>query len=192
MASQNKITEIIAAIKTIYPYYAKDSDVAVLVKLWNSLLRDIPDNIVEVALYKCLQVCKVPPTPADILDNIKAMQEALEPTDEEMWNTLMRALREADRLVYYFRFNAIQANGRTQGDNARQEVNELWENLPDRVKEYLGGKGEFIRMAQGYDADELKFEKTRFLKTMPTIRKRSEYSQLNLMLQGESERLMLK
>ena len=84
MASQNKITEIIAAIKTIYPYYAKDADVSVLVKLWNSLLREFPDEVVEVAFYKCLQTCKMPPTPAEVLENIKAMQEATEPTDEEL------------------------------------------------------------------------------------------------------------
>lgn len=184
MASQNKITEIIAAIKTIYPYYAKEADVSVLVKLWISLLRDFPDEVVEVAFYKCLQTCKMPPTPADVLENIKALQEATEPTDEELWNVFTKALKETERQIYYFRFNAIMPNGKTQGDNARERVGELWEGLPEKVKQYIGGMGEFIRMAQTYDSDELKFEKTRFLKTMPIIKNRNEYNELHLLLQG--------
>lgn len=184
MASQNKITEMLAAIKAIYPYYAKDTDVMVLVGTWKALLRDYPDNAVEVAFYKCLQTCKMPPTPADVIENLKAMQEATEPTDEELWAEYARALREADRLVYYFRFNAIEPNGLTQGENARRKVDALWDALPEKVKQYIGGKSEFLRMSQNYDPDELKFEKNRFLKTMPIIKNRQEYSELHLLLQG--------
>lgn len=187
MASQNKITEIIAAIKTIYPYYAKEANVTVLVKLWYSLLREYSDDVVEVGFYKALQSCKVPPTPADVLENIKAMVEANEPTDEELWDGLTKALRETERQVYYFRFNMIEPNGKTQGDNARARVDMLWESLPEKVKQYIGGQGEFIRMARSFNEDEIKFEKTRFLKTMPIIKQRREFNQLSLLLQsGES------
>lgn len=185
MATQNKITEIIAGIKTIYPYYAKEADVAVLVKTWGVLLKDYPDKAVDAAFYKCLQTCKVPPTPADLIEKLNAMREATEPTDEELWAKLTKALREAERLVYYFRFNAVQSNGLTQGENARREVNSVWEALPERVKQYIGGKGEFLRMAQNSDPEELKYEKTRFLKTMPIIKKRTEYGSLNLLVQGD-------
>ena len=51
MASQNKIIQMIAAIKTIYSYYAKETDVEMLLKTWTMLLKDYPDNAVEVALY---------------------------------------------------------------------------------------------------------------------------------------------
>lgn len=184
MASQNKITEIIAAIKTIYPYYAKEADVSVLVKLWNSLLREFPDEVVEVAFYKCLQTCKMPPTPADVLERIKALHEATEPTDEELWNVFTKALNETERQIYRFPYTFVEENGLTQGENARRKVQELWEGLPEKVKQYIGGKGEFIRMAQTHDSDELKFEKTRFLKTMPIIKNRNEYNELHLLLQG--------
>ena len=42
MASQNKVIEIIAMIKTVYSYYAKGSDVSLLTKTWVALLRDYP------------------------------------------------------------------------------------------------------------------------------------------------------
>lgn len=184
MASQKKIIQMIASVKTIYPYYAKNTDVQLLVRTWGLLLKDYPDNAVDVAFYKCLQTCKMPPTPADIIETLKALQETAEPTDEELWNKLTVALKEADRLIYKFPYTFVEANGRTQGENARQKFKELWESLPENVKQYLGGRSEFMRMAQDSDSDSLKFERTRFLKTMPIIKSRAEFGELQLLLQS--------
>lgn len=187
MASTNKITEIIAAIKTIYPYYAKETNVQMLVKTWGVLLRDYSDSDVETALYMCLQTCKMPPTPADLIERLSAMRTALEPSDEELWNDLTKALRKGSHLIYQFRFNAMDPNGLTQGENARRRFNKLWEGLPEKIKMYLGGQAEFQRMARNNDDEELKFERNRFLKTMPTIQVRHEYQQLNLALGAGTE-----
>lgn len=187
MASTNKITEIIAAIKTIYPYYAKDANVQMLVKTWGVLLRDYADSDVDTALYMCLQTCKMPPTPADLIEKLTALRTALEPSDEELWNEVTKALRKGSRLVYQFRFNAIDPNGLTQGENARRSFTKLWESLPEKVKMYFGGKGEFQRLATTHDDEELKYERNRFMKVMPTIQVRHEYKQLNLALEAGSD-----
>lgn len=42
MATKKKIIEMIASVKTIYPYYAKDTDVPTLVNTWALLLREYP------------------------------------------------------------------------------------------------------------------------------------------------------
>lgn len=186
MASMKKITDIIAAIKTIYAYYARDTDVQTLVKTWGALLKDYPDEAVDKALYLCLQSCKQPPTPADLIERLNAMQEAGETTDEELWVTLTKALKTADDLIYLFPATMIEENGRTQGANARDKLEKLWEGLPEKLRLYLGGKGEFMRMAKHRDDDELKFERNRFLKTMPSIRTRHEYRQLSL-AEGEGK-----
>lgn len=180
MATINKITELIAAIKTIYPYYAKETDVPTLVKTWEALLRDYPDNVVDVALYKCLQTCKTPPTPADVIEKLDAMCTALEPTDEELWTGFVQSVIAAERQIYRFDYTFVEENGLTQGENARNKVEAIWQAVPDKVKQYIGSKGEFIRIAQRYrySDEELKFEKNRFLKAMPTIHKRDEYKQI--------------
>lgn len=191
MASTNTITEIIAAIKTIYPYYAKDADVKTLVKTWGALLHGYDDNEVMTALYMCLQTCKMPPTPADLIEKLGDMQTALELSDEELWNTLTAALPKARRHIYAFGFTYREPNGRTQGQNARIAFSELWESLPDKIKAYLGGEGELIRLAQSADDEELKFERNRFLKTMPTIRKRHEVAKMQLAISsGESNSVL--
>ena len=54
MASQKKIIEMIMSIKAIYPYYAKDTDIELTVKTWTILLKNIPDDITEIAFHKAL------------------------------------------------------------------------------------------------------------------------------------------
>lgn len=190
MASKNKITEVLAAIKTIYPYYAKDADIQTLVKTWGVLLKEYPDEAVTQALYLCLQKCKMPPTPADMIEHLSAMSGANEPSDEELWEQFTKKLRQAKNLMYRFQFTFREANGKTQGQNARDEFDRLWESLPEKIKAYLGGVGEFQRLARNQDDEELKFERNRFLKTMPTIHKRAEYTQLQLAMGGAGAKML--
>ncbi|MBO7221712.1 MAG: hypothetical protein J6V37_01560 [Clostridia bacterium] len=187
MASTNTITEIIAAIKTIYPYYAKDADVKTLVKTWGALLQGFDDNDVMTALYMSLQTCKMPPTPADLIERLNDMRDSLEPSDEELWNEFSVALRKARRYIYAFNFTYVEANGKTQGQNARIAFSELWNNMPEKLRMYLGGEGEFLRLAQSGDDEELKFERNRFMKTMPTIRKRHEVAKMQLAISAGNE-----
>lgn len=190
MATINKITEMIASIKTIYPYYAKDTDVQMLVKTWNVLLKNYPDEAVEVAFFKCLQTCKMPPTPADVIEALNAMIESTEPTEEELWDSFTKALKQTEKEAYCFGFTFRGADGKTQGDVARENVQKIWDNLPEKVQRYIGSKNELIRIARNHTADELKFEKNRFLKAMPTIKTRQEFTSLASLL-GDNK-LMLK
>lgn len=186
MATKNKIIQMIAAIKTIYSYYAKETDVEMLVNTWNVLLRDYPDNAVEVAFYKCLQTCKMPPTPADVIEQIKSMQEANEPTEEELWNSFTMALHNTESELHYINFPYF---GETP-DHARQRITKIWENLPEKVKQYIGSKGELMRIARTYTDEELKFERNRFFKTMPTIQKRIEYKEMRMALDSGNKMML--
>lgn len=191
MASAKKIGETIAVIKTIYPYYAKDTDSIPLAKTWMMLMQNVSDEVMDIAVMKCLQTCKMPPTPADVLEQVKALSVANEPTDEEMWVTLTKAVRKAQDYIYNFRHTFVESNGKTQGENARDKFQDLWDNLPKEIKNYLGGKGELMRLAR-YDEEQMMFEKKNFLKTMPTITKRQEYEELSLLVSGDKNLLSEK
>lgn len=188
MASAKKIGETIAVIKTIYPYYAKDTDSIPLAKTWMMLLQNVSDEVVDIAVMKCLQTCKMPPTPADVLEQVKALSVANAPTDEEMWVTLTKAVRKAQDYMYRFNHTFVEDNGKTQGENARDKFDALWDNLPKELRNYLGGKGELMRLAR-YGEEEMMFEKKNFLKTMPTINKRQEYEELSLLVSGNENLL---
>ena len=188
MASAKKIGETIAVIKTIYPYYAKDTDSIPLAKTWMMLLQGVSDEVVDIAVMKCLQTCKMPPTPADVLEQVKAISVANEPTDEEMWAVLTKAIRRAQDHIYNFGHTFIESNGKTQGENARDKFQALWDGLPSKIKSYLGSKGELMRLAK-YNDEEMMFEKKNFLKTLPTISKRQEYEELSLLVSGNDKLL---
>lgn len=184
MATEKKIAELIAAIKTIYPYYSNETDVETLVNTWNLLLKNYSDNAVDIVLLECLKTCKTPPTPADVIEQLNDFEQVNRMSDEELWNRLTDAVREMDRLMYRFDFTFVEDNGLTQGQNARNKAIQVWEQLPEELKSYLGGRSELMRMAKNYTDNDLHFEKSRFLKTMPVIRKRQEYKSIALMNGG--------
>lgn len=193
MASQNKIIEMIGAIKTIYSYYAKDTNVELLVNTWTRLLEGYDDAITSAAFYKCLQICKMPPTPADVIEQINALRKANEQTDEELWTIYNRALIATADQVARFEYTFIDSSGISQGEQARRKVEEIWQSLPDKIKGYLASKGELMRNARenNFDASFSSWEKQRFMKAMPIMEKRQEYSDM-LRLEGGGDPLLLK
>jgi hypothetical protein len=180
MASQNKVIEIIAGIKTLYPYYAKDTNKPVLVKMWNALLQDYTDEMIDKAFYKCLQVCKMPPTPADVIEQIERMNKAGQQSEYELWDIYRKALRDTQRQMHYFNYTYVDATGISQGDQARKKVEDIWNGLPEELKVYIASKGEMMRLAQNSDDKHLEFEKQRFIKTLPTLKQRIEDKKLLL------------
>ena len=181
MATQKKIIEMIGSVKTIYPYYAKDTDVQILVKTWTLLLKDYPDKAVDVAFFKCLQACKMPPTPADVIEQLNSMIEATEATDEELWSEYTTALRKVEKQLGYLQYPLF---GETT-DDAHKRIEAVWEGLPERLQFYIGSKGELMRMARDYTAEDLKFEKNKFFKSMPQMKKRAEYNKIAALVGGD-------
>jgi len=189
MASQNKVIEIIAGIKTLYPYYAKDTNKQVLVKMWIALLQQYADEEVEKAFYKCLQTCKMPPTPADVIENIERINKAGQLSEYELWDIYRKALKETERQMYYFQFTYVDESGISQGDKARQKVSDIWDGLPEELKVYIASKGELMRIARNSGDEDLKFEKQRFMKTLPTLTQRIEDKKLLLDITNDKKLL---
>ena len=169
MATKRKIAEIIASIKTVYSYYAKDTDSVVLAKLWEASLSQYSDETVEQAFLLCLQTCKMPPTPADIVAQIETASKASQLSEYELWDILYNDLRETLHLIGHFGFTFIDPKtGLSQGQMARRRVDEIWDGLPEVLKQYLASKGEMMRMSQMSEND-LRYERQRFLKAIGAV-----------------------
>ena len=59
------------------------------------------------------------------------------------------------------------------GNLTKDKVDDVWNALNEKLKSYLSSKEEMIAIARN-DEDNLKYEKSRFLKTLPIIEKRIE------------------
>lgn len=181
MASYKKIIELIASIRTIYPYYAKDkteAEIKALTQTWEALLDKYPDKAVDVAFGECLKTCKMPPTPADVIEQLNLLVSSLEPSNEELWSLYRKTIRRMEDEAYYLQYPTV---GETRED-VHARIDKLWNELPERLKAYIGSKGELIRIARSYDDIDFKYEKTKFLKAMPEIKKRVDASRLILLI----------
>lgn len=175
MASKKSIAGLIATIKSIYPYYAKDNNIQVLARTWGVLLNDYDDKEVSTALGLCMQECEMPPTPAHIIKKIEDMRPKA--TDTELWGKLLYALRKVNGLQERFEYTFRDESGVSQGDKARQEARAVYFSMPLELQRYVGSYGEMLRMSEDLDSKTLEFRKTHFLKSIPEIK---ETNQLQL------------
>ena len=190
MASENKIKQMLALISTLYPYYTKEmnkDEKGILINAWKFALKNYTDEEVETAFEQALSTCQYAPVPADIVAHIKKARKSLSPSDEELWIAYETALRNTCDQVSRFPFTIRESNGLTQGQNARNRVDKIFEELPPKVKAYVGSKGELIRLSQDWeeDRDFARYEKPKFLKAMPSIEEQIEYKN-NLLLSTQA------
>jgi hypothetical protein len=175
MANKTTIIKAIAAIKTVYSYFGKDTDIELLVNTWHSLLLEYTDEEVDRGLYKALKVCKYAPVPADIIEQIEGLRELKKPSETQLWVEYQKALKEVLYLSYRFEYNYIDNSGISQGEQARRRVREIWDSLPQELQIYLGDSSELITAARALNYSEgLSYERNRFSKTYPVLVKRVE------------------
>ena len=92
----------------------------------------------------------------------------------ELWVEYVKALREVSRLQEDFNYTFVEANGKTQGQNAKDKTRQIYNNLPQELKIYVGSFGELLRKARDIDDTSLKYAENNFMKTMPELRKEHE------------------
>ena len=190
MATKKNMAVIIATIKSVYPYYAKDGNIEVLAKTWLLLLQDYDDKIINNALLLCMKECEQPPTPAHIIKKIEQMQPKV--NQNELWAVYVSALRKINDLEQRFHYTFTDESGVSQGDKAKAKAREIFDTLPQPIKDYVGGSfGEMLRCSRQIDDESLKFEKTRFVKQMPDIVKdnklRIEMGKINAQIEAKTE-----
>ncbi len=175
MANKKTIIKAIAAIKTVYNYFGKDTDIELLVNTWYSLLLEYTDEEVDRGLYKALKVCKYAPVPADIIEQIEGLKELKKPSEVQLWVELQKALKEVLYLSYRLNYNYIDETGISQGEQARRRIKAIWESLPQELQIYLGDSSELLTQARALNYSEgLSYERNRFSKTYPVLIKRAE------------------
>ena len=173
-----------------------DEEREMLLASWYAILRDYPKEICDKAVIQAIKYAKFAPRIGDIVEQIEKMQVAFERTEGELWAELTKCLREVRECVYRFGFTFVEANGLTQGENARLRVKELFNTLLPELKEYCRNESGLIELAK-LDTEQIGFEKGRFIKTMPQLKERAKTrGQLNgnltLLIQGMGNNLLLE
>jgi len=161
-----KIGQIVATLTSIYPTHFDKVDMGITTKIWNKLLTPYTDEEVSSALWLVLEKCTYPPTPAEIINEIK---KAKMPNKTEEWAKLVKTLRKVEDLEYKLQFTAVMSNGKTQGQIAREQIDDEFNKLSPTLKSYVGSVGELRRLARDCDDESLKYEKNKFMKIIDDI-----------------------
>ena len=174
MATKKTIIKAVAAIKTIYNYFGKDTDLELLVNTWDSLLKSYSDEEVDKGVYLALQSCKYAPVPADIIEHIERVRNKEKPSEAELWAAYRKALKEVLYFSYRLDYNYIDDSGISQGDQARLAIEKIWSGLPQELQIYIGDKTELIASAKALNVSDFSYERSRFSKVYPVLQKRIE------------------
>lgn len=177
MASREQIGKVIATIKTVYSYYAKDTDLGYLVSVWEKLLKDYTDQEVSAGLFGAMQKCQTPPTPAHVIAEIESILDADRPSDAY----IIEAYKDALAAVYHNSINlgvAMEIDGISLHDRAMRAISIIYDEMPDEAKEHVGSVKAMIDKASRTRGEkELSIEEATFRKALPSIRERLKYRQ---------------
>lgn len=165
-----------------------------LLASWYAILQEYPKEICDKAVINAIKNAEFAPRIGNIVKEIENMQEAFEKTDHELWAELISKFREVRRFASRVNNNFVESNGLTQGENARQILEEIFDELSPELKDYCRNSRGLIELAQ-YTEEQLSFERGRFIKTMPQLRARKkmrEQTPVNLagLIQGISIKLI--
>jgi len=174
MASKKTVIKAIAAIKTVYSYFGKETDTTLLVDTWHSLLEEYTDEEVDRGVFKALKTCKYAPVPADIIEHIEELRNIKKPSETQLWVEYQRALRETLYYSHRLNYNYIDYTGLSQGEQAKRRIDAIWEGLPQELKIYLGDKSELLSNARLLNSSDVSYERNRFSKVFPILQKRVE------------------
>ena len=163
------ITKIRVNFPNAFPTESDEQE-QLLIETWYECLEEYPAELVARALKESLKTAKFAPKIGDITEKIEAMRTAYEKSDAELWAELMGVLREVERCAYSFKYTYVDESGISQGDQARNRVAAIFDNLDPVLKDYCRNQRGLVELAQ-YTDEQLSFERGRFIRVIPQMRK---------------------
>lgn len=168
------ILKIITMIRINFDnsYRLTDEEFPILVDSWYSILAPYPREIVYEAVKRTLAHAEFVPRIGSIVAEIERMADACQKNEPTLWSELCEHLGEVERCYNMRCCTYREADGLTQGDTAWKRIRDIYASLPEEVREYLGSVGQLIALANSNE-EGLSIERGRFLKSIPTIRRRA-------------------
>ena len=132
--------------------------------IWLEILGGYDKELAMKAFYDVCKTEKYRITPAHIIEQIKKIENAFGKSEQEIWAEFRRVLNKANDCVYKLKFKMIEENGKTQGENAQEELKQLYDGLLPELKRYCGNISGLKDLSQ-LDDESLEFEKGKVFKT---------------------------
>ncbi len=134
-----------------------------LVESWYEALCEYPKEICDKAVNEALKRAKYPPRLGDVTEKIEILLNSHAKTDEELWAELNGVLGKVYEVSRYLAYPQYV-------NWAQEKLKVIYDNLDDGLKVYVVNTSTLVELSE-LTPDALQFEKARFFKQMPVLRK---------------------
>ncbi|MGN1103625.1 MAG: replicative helicase loader/inhibitor [Candidatus Coproplasma sp.] len=158
------ILKIRLNFENAYPT-ANDEEFDLLVESWFDILKEYPKEICDRAVNNALKNAKFAPRLGNISEEIENLLNEGAKSDEELWAELVAILPKVYEISRYSPYSQYSAW-------AQAKLNEIFNSLDQSLQAYVVNTSTLVELSE-LTTDDLKFEKARFFKQAPTLRKRA-------------------
>ena len=171
--SKADIVKIITLIRINFDnsYKLSSQEMKLLVDSWYAILKPYPKELVNEAAKRALSRAEFAPRIGNIVGELEKMQHSFSKSDGALWAELNGVLYEANRCFHSLHLTYKPDGVHTQGEIAAARLQEIFEGLSEELREYLDNTHQLVAISE-YDAEQLSYERARFLKLIPTLRSR--------------------
>lgn len=140
-----------------------DEELDLLIESWFDNLKEYPKEICDQAVNNALKKAKFAPRLGDITEEIENILNANSKTDEELWAELVSTLPRVYEISRYLGYSHYSAW-------AQSKLLEVFNSLDQILQTYLVNVSTLVELSE-LEEDSLKYEKARFYKQSPNLRK---------------------
>lgn len=138
-----------------------------LVESWFEALCEYPKEICDLAVNNALKRAKFAPRLGDITEEIENLLYADAHSDEQLWAELTSVLGKVYEVSRYLKYPQY-----VKWANAK--LQDIYENLSEELKLFVVNASTLVDIAEMTD-ESLQFERARFFKQMPQLKKHGAY-----------------
>ncbi len=150
-------------------YNFGDDEQSLLVESWYEALSEYPKEICDRAVNNALKYARFAPKLGDIVEEIEKLMNADSKSDEELWAELMNVTAKVYDISRYLKYEQYFKN-------ATAKLRDIYDGLSGELKLYVVNISTLIEISE-LPKESLPYEKARFFKQMPVLRRHAEEKQ---------------
>ena len=150
-------------------YNFGDDEQSLLVESWYEALSEYPKEICDRAVNNALKYARFAPKLGDIVEEIQKLMNADSKSDEELWAELMNVTTKVYDISRYLKYEQYFKN-------ATAKLRDIYDGLSGELKLYVVNISTLIEISE-LSRESLPYEKARFFKQMPVLRRHAEEKQ---------------
>ncbi len=150
-------------------YNFGDDEQSLLVESWYEALSEYPKEICDRAVNNALKYARFAPKLGDIVEEIQKLMNADSKSDEELWAELMNVTTKVYDISRYLKYEQYFKN-------ATAKLRDIYDGLSGELKLYVVNISTLIEISE-LPKESLPYEKARFFKQMPVLRRHAEEKQ---------------